>query len=94
MDEDSNRTSGGKVIPITYFIDTSGNINLPDGPPFDGNPVLIKTNTGIVEAWWQKAERRHLLEEPDNTEGFFWVCYDDMFQLELDDAKFWAPLPT
>ena len=82
------------MIPITYPTDGIGNINLPDGPPFDGNPVLIKTNTGIVEAWWQKAECAPLLEDPENMDGFCWVCYDDAFQLELDDAKFWTPLPT
>ena len=82
------------MTPIIYSSDGRGNIKLPDGPPFDGNPVLIKTNTGIVEAWWCKAERAPLLEDPDNIEGFYWVCYDDAFQLELDDAKFWMTLPT
>lgn len=82
------------MIPITYFQDGSGNINLPNEPPFDGNPVLIKTSTGIVEAWWCKEERHPLHEDPDNVEGFCWVCYDDQFELELDDAKFWMTLPA
>ena len=80
-------------LPIMYEHDEKGNITLPSAPPFDGEPVLVKTNTGIVEAWWMKAEAHPLFEEPDNTEGFMWVCYDDAFQLELDDVKAWMPLP-
>lgn len=35
--------------------------------------VLIKTYVGIVSAW---------VDEED----FEWVCYDDMFFLDFDDA--------
>lgn len=61
--------------------ETAGNIELPEGPPFDGNAILILTNTGVVEAWW------------DNHD-WDWVCYDDAFQLELGDALYWMPIPV
>jgi len=62
--------------------------------PFDGKPVLVKTNTGIVEAWWCKAEITRDHEGIEDCTGFEWVCYDDKFTLELDEAKSWQPLPA
>lgn len=61
-------------------VDSKGNLILPAGKPFDGNPILAKTNTGFVEAWFCK----------DNWQ---WVCYDDQFQLEFDDVIAWFELP-
>ena len=77
---------------LKYNTDGKGNITLPSAAPFDGNPVLVKTNTGIVEAWWDKPRRRET-QEGDEYEGFQWVCYDDQFQCELDDVKEWMPIP-
>ena len=82
-----------KMRRIKYDHD-KGNIILPNGPPFDGNPVLIRTNTGIVEAWWDMGEVRTDHEGVDNSTGWCWVCYDDKFQEYLDDATHWCPLPV
>lgn len=68
-------------LPIEYDLADDGSIQLPDGSPFDGTAVLIKTTTGVVEAWWY-------------AEDGYWVCYDDQFSAELDDAKFWMPIPA
>jgi hypothetical protein len=77
---------------ITYDHDRKGNISLPSGPPFDGEPVLIRLAAGWVEAWWddaRKVDTQYGIEH----EGFNWVCMDDNFQADLDDAKDWLPLP-
>jgi hypothetical protein len=55
--------------------------------PFDGNPCLIKISKGWVEAWWNT-------QDGPDYEGFEWVCLDDTITTELDDAKFWLPLPA
>lgn len=78
---------------LEYFYDKNGSIIFPPGSPFDGEPVLVKTNIGIVEAWWQKWEHTPNLEDPYDGDGFCWVCYDDMFQLELDEVLMWMPIP-
>ena len=77
--------------PIEY----GGNkhrIELHSKPPFDGKPVLIRTNTGVVEAWWKDWEATTNLEDPNDGDGWLWVCYDDKFTCELDDATHWQPL--
>ena len=81
-----------KWQPIEYG-ENAGHIELPKGAPFNGKPVLIRTNTGIVEAWWMDWESVPLLEDPHNGEGWLWVCYDDEFTCELDDVLHWMPLP-
>lgn len=78
---------------LEYFYDKNGSIEFPPGSPFDGKPVLVKTDSGIVEAWWQKWECTFNLEDPHDGDGFCWVCYDDMFQLELDEVLMWMPIP-
>ncbi len=80
------------MMPINYDYDSKGNICLPDGAPFDGNPVLIKIAEGWCEAWWDRGRKIDTLEGTD-TEGFCWVCLDDKFQADLDDAKYWMNLP-
>ncbi len=77
---------------ITYDYDAKGNIILADGSPFDGKPVLIKLAEGWCEAWWDQGRKIDTLEGAE-TDGFCWVCLDDKFQADLDDAKFWMPLP-
>jgi hypothetical protein len=74
------------LLPVIYsdriIIDTSK-------APFDGKPVLIKTNTGIVEAWWDNSPSNYEKDEY----GFCWVCYDNEFQLPIDYVYYWMPLP-
>lgn len=77
---------------IEYEHDGKGNIVLPDGAPFDGNPYLIKFPSGWCEAWWDEG-RMAQHQEGAEYEGFEWVCMDDKFQEELDNAKYWLPLP-
>jgi hypothetical protein len=50
--------------------------------PKDGTIILLKTYIGIVSAWACSQDNE-------------WVCYDDMFQLELDDPTIegWTHLP-
>lgn len=78
---------------LNYEHDEQGDILLPRVAPFDGKPVLIKTNTGIVEAWWDHGEVRTDHEGNDDSTGFEWVCYDSEFTCELDDVKCWMPIP-
>lgn len=70
-----------------------GNIVLPNEAPFDGKPVLIRTNTGIVEAWWDMGTVSTDYEGNDTSSGFQWVCYDDEFQCDLEDVIEWMPIP-
>ena len=82
-------------LPIEYEHDDKGTILLPQGAPFDGKPVLIRTTTGVVEAWWDHGSWSD--DTPVATaefSGFCWVCYNDAFQVYLDDAKAWMPIPT
>ena len=68
--------------------------HLPDIAPFDGKPVLIKTDTGIVEAWWFKGEYgTPTYEGETNDEPAEWVCYDDKFQVEFNNVIEWMPIP-
>ncbi len=71
----------------------SGEIVLGSDPPFNGEPVLIRTRTGVVEAWWQDWESQPTVEDQNDGTGFQWVCYDDEFQCDLDDITHWMPLP-
>jgi hypothetical protein len=79
--------------PIIYGANERGDIVLPPGAPFDGNPVLILTHTGIVEAWWDEGEwSEDTPISPAEFSGFNWVCYDDAFIEELDNATHWAAI--
>lgn len=53
-----------------------------DTAPKDGTEILIKTNLGIVSAYFAD-------EEPTNEsqdDGVYeWVCFDDKFQIPGDD---------
>jgi len=91
---DSLYAHARQLIPqsITYDLDDKGNIALPDGPPFDGEPVLIRLGAGWCEAWWEKASHSNT-ESGVESEGFQWVCLDGEFVSELDDAREWLPLP-
>lgn len=73
--------------------DAHGTIILPSCAPFDGNPVLVRTSIGIVEAWWQAWTSTPTLEDPYDGDGGYWVGYDDAFQFELDDVLEWMPIP-
>ncbi len=78
--------------PIEYAYNR-GNIVLPAEAPFDGKPVLVRTNTGVVEAWWQDWNPSPTLEDSNDGDGWQWVCYDDEFTCDLDDVKEWMPIP-
>ncbi len=77
---------------VSYTDHPEGRIDLGTEAPFDGKPVLIRTKIGWVEAWWDKG-RIETYIEGEEYEGWCWVCYDDKFQCELDDAIEWMPLP-
>lgn len=74
--------------PIQYAYGRGGRISLPQGAPFDGDPVLIRLAQGWVEAWWAPAEG-----SGEDAAGFCWVALDDRFEADLDEAKEWMPLP-
>lgn len=54
--------------------------------PRDETEILIKTDIGIVTAWFHS--------EPG--ECYQWVCYDDLFTFDGDDGRVthWMPLPA
>jgi hypothetical protein len=63
---------------LGYTFDAKGKIVLPPGPPFDGQPVLIKLAEGMAEAWWAKEEPgRDSPLGPAEPDGFYWVVLDD-----------------
>lgn len=72
----------------------TGDIVLPEGAPFDGEHVLILLGAGIVEARWMGWEPSPTLEDPNDGNGYCWVCLDDSApQAELDDPTHWMTLP-
>ncbi len=78
---------------IEYTHDAQGNIALPEGAPFDGNPIIIRTPIkGWVEAFWDKGEW-HETEDGPVFEGFNFSCSDDSYYVELDEALEWIELP-
>jgi len=79
-------------MKIEYGVAENGNIYLPDGPPFDGRSVLIKLAIGWCEAWWEASHRYDTPTGPEY-EGWQWICLDDKFHADLDDATEWLPLP-
>jgi len=80
------------MAKIEYSHNSRGDICLPKGPPFDGKPVLIKLAAGWVEAYWADQEIYYTLDGKDYS-GFCWSCLDDQFEIELDEALAWLPLP-
>jgi len=85
---------GPQPRKIEYDIDQKNHrILLPQGAPFDGKPVLIKVASGWCEAWWLQ-ESITQTAEGSEADGFYWVCMDDDFHADLDEAKYWLPLPT
>lgn len=85
--------ASAEIAAISYDFDAKGNIVLPEGAPFDGEPVLIKLASGWCEAWWEDG-RKVETQEGTDYDGFQWVCMDADFTAELDDAKFWTVLPV
>jgi len=80
--------------PIEYE-ESAGRIELPRVAPFNGDPVLILLAQGAVEAWWMDWEPSPTLEDPNDGDGWCWVCLDDSAPFAmLDDASHWMPLPT
>lgn len=78
--------------PLVYQYEGS-RIVLPDDAPFDGKAVLVRTRTGVVEAWWDGWHPRPTLEDPNDGDGWQWVAYDSALMLDLDDVLEWRPLP-
>lgn len=76
--------------------DVVGNkIVLPSGAPFDGKEYLIRFASGWCEAWWNGDIITSTV--PDSygevLSGWTWICMDDDFQKELDEALNWAEKP-
>jgi hypothetical protein len=56
--------------------------------PKDGTAILIKTPTGIVEAWFAKGQWTESTPYSEaEYEGAVWVCYDDKFQIEIEESE-------
>lgn len=84
------------INKIEYDYDEKTNrIVLPEGPPFDGKPVLIRLAAGWCEAWWDNEIIKSTTPDTygDVISGWSWVCMDDDFQAELDEAIEWTELP-
>lgn len=80
---------------IEQNVDAAGNIVLDTScPPFDGEPVLIRLSNGWCEAWWEKSDGKPHAWDDDGDRGFKWVCLDDRFDADLDEATHWAELPV
>jgi hypothetical protein len=59
--------------------------------PMDGTEILIKTNAGIVSAWF-------CIEYPTNDskdDGVYdWICFDDEFTIDGHSSEIigWMPI--
>lgn len=63
------------------------------GEPFDGREYLMKTNVGVVSGHWFHGEwSDDTPVSPSEYNGWCWVCYDDAFQLELDEVTHWQEM--
>lgn len=63
----------------------------PGKPPFDGKPVLLKTKTGIVEAYYRKTTYTDCWGE-EATDEYFLLCYDKVTQIKPDEVLGWCCL--
>lgn len=67
----------------------------PERPPFDGKPVWLVTEMGIVQGRWVR-ERKYTETlggiNWTETEGDFWLCFGDQFAMELEQPLGWFPL--
>jgi hypothetical protein len=52
--------------------------------PLDGTEVLLKTNIGVVSAWWATPVITHDYFDGDDMEGCEWICYDDKFRIQVE----------
>ena len=55
-----------------------------ESAPRDATDILLKTNIGIVSAWFQKGHWIEHHEFGREYDGDIWVCYDDEFTLEVE----------
>ena len=82
------------IHKLRYKINEKGDIILPKEKPFDGSDVLVRTTTGWVQAYWVPyQEYTTMYNNIDCDKGFYWVCYDDKFELELDEVLEWMEIP-
>lgn len=80
---------------------------VPDGflpmesAPLDGTEILLLTKIGIVSAWFAKGEWTEHFETGREYTGAQWICYDDAFQIEVEETEHgnfseaigWMPKP-
>lgn len=80
----------------------SGEWRSMESAPRDGTEVLLRTNIGVVSAWFQPSEKHETVNGPE-WDGAMWVCYDDAFQIEVEEPPSgyidagvlgWQPLPA
>lgn len=81
------------AFDVEYTVDAKGSIQLPEGAPFDGEPVLIKLPSGWCEAYWEDALVGQN-QDGATYDGFCWVYMDGEGMADLDDVKSWARLPA
>ncbi len=64
-----------------------------DTIPMDGTEILIKTDVGIVSAWFCHEEPTN---DAEDNSFYDWICYDDMFQIDGHDNNIeaWMPMPN
>lgn len=70
--------------------------------PRDGSNILLLTNTGVVSAWYKPGSWSDDTPiSPREYDGPVWICYDDAFQIEIEELpdgehapeiKGWLPL--
>lgn len=87
--------------------DSSAEYDLTDTPwlPMSTAPknetILLCTNLGVVSAWYAEGEWSNHYEEGLEYSPPVWVCYDDEFQIEIEEtpkgeiceALGWMPMP-
>lgn len=84
-------TGEWKTVP--YQVNTQNGDLIIDNhvAPFDGNPVLLNTSCGMVEAVWVPEERHHGMDG-DEWEGFCFISIDGGLH-ELTEVGLWMPAP-
>ncbi len=65
-----------------------------DTAPKDGTEILLLTKSGVISALFVPHEIHHT-RDGDEHDGYYWSCYDDTVQIEVDEsqATHWMTMP-
>lgn len=77
---DSLQTSG-ETLKVPLFSSWQSMMTVPHD-----REILLKTNTGVVSAYYDKGSGWSETLEGRDYEGPCWVCYDGAFEIEIEET--------